>query len=41
MAKQYLNVIQTMLLNEMVTKTFHLHGENAGNHNDNYLISVN
>ncbi|ENV5902045.1 hypothetical protein ACXHQ0_15035 [Vibrio antiquarius] len=37
MAKQYLNVIQTMLLNEMVTKTFHLHGENAGSHNDNYL----
>ncbi|ARN69496.1 hypothetical protein FORC36_4979 (plasmid) [Vibrio vulnificus] len=37
MAKQYLNVIQTMLLNEMVTKTFHLHGDDAGNHNDNYL----
>ncbi|EGR3229089.1 hypothetical protein DC914_RS25475 [Vibrio parahaemolyticus] len=37
MAKQYLNVIQTMLLNEMVTKTFHIHGENAGSHNDNYL----
>ncbi|HDY7668759.1 TPA: hypothetical protein RQK01_001564 [Vibrio vulnificus] len=37
MAKQYLNEIQTMLLNKMVAKSFHLHGDNAGNHNDYFF----
>ncbi|TOJ39276.1 hypothetical protein CGI42_24620, partial [Vibrio parahaemolyticus] len=37
MAKQYLNEIQTMLLNKMVAESFHLHGDNAGNHNDYFF----